>query len=99
LIIRGENDKQSGPGVDSLKQIPSNEIFEIKNASHACYVDKPTDFNNGLRQFLYNVFRPIYIKQYKKRLLPPLDNKPVLSTITKSVNKQNKNKKQQDTNQ
>lgn len=67
LIVHGENDTRFSSAVDTLKQIPSSEVLTIKNASHACYVDRPLEFHNGLRQFLYTIYRPIYIEQYKQR--------------------------------
>lgn len=67
LIVHGENDTKFQSAIDTLKQIPSSEILTIKNASHACYIDQPLQFHNGLRQFLYLIYRPIYIEQYKQR--------------------------------
>ncbi|CAF1050775.1 unnamed protein product [Rotaria sp. Silwood1] len=67
LIVYGENDTDFQSAINVLKQIPSNEVLMIKNASHACYVQQPLEFHNGLRQFLYSVYHPIYIEQYKKR--------------------------------
>jgi hypothetical protein len=67
LIIHGEKDTKFQSTVETLKQIPSSEVLIIKNASHACYVQQPLEFHNGLRQFLYSIYRPIYIEQYKKR--------------------------------
>ncbi|CAF4053798.1 unnamed protein product [Adineta steineri] len=69
LIVHGESDKKFQSAIQSLKQIPSSQILTIKNASHACYIDQPLDFHNELRQFLYTVYRPIYIEQYKQRSL------------------------------
>jgi hypothetical protein len=67
LIVHGENDTKFHSAIETLKQIPSSEVLTIKNASHACYVEQPIDFHNGLRQFLYSVYRPIYVEQYKQR--------------------------------
>jgi hypothetical protein len=67
LIVHGENDTKFHSAILSLKQIPSSEVLTIKNASHACYIEQPIDFHNGLRQFLYSVYRPIYVEQYKQR--------------------------------
>jgi hypothetical protein len=69
LIVHGENDSKFYSALDALKNIPSSEALIIKNASHACYVQRPMEFHNGLRQFLYNVYRPLYIKQNKSRVL------------------------------
>ena len=70
LIVHGENDTKFHSAIETLKQIPSSEVLTIKNASHACYLQQPIEFHNGLRQFLYSVYRPIYIEQYKQRLVP-----------------------------
>ncbi|CAF3458413.1 unnamed protein product [Rotaria socialis] len=67
LIVHGENDTDFQYAINTLKLIPSNEVLTIKNASHACYVQQPPQFHNGLRQFLYTIYRPIYIEQYKSR--------------------------------
>ena len=69
LIVHGENDSKFYSALDALKNIPSSETLIIKNATHACYVQQPIEFHNGLRQFLYNVYRPLYIEQYKSRVL------------------------------
>jgi pimeloyl-ACP methyl ester carboxylesterase len=67
LIVHGENDTKFHSAILSLKQIPSSEVLTIKNASHACYIEQPIIFHNSLRQFLYTIYRPIYIEQYKQR--------------------------------
>ena len=67
MIVHGENDTDFQYAVKNLKSIPSNEVLTIKNASHACYIQQPLQFHNGLRQFLYTIYRPIYIEQYKSR--------------------------------
>jgi hypothetical protein len=82
LIVHGENDTKFQSVVETLKQIPSSEVLMIKNASHACYVQQPIDFHNGLRQFLYKVYRPIYIEQYKTRLSTLTDT----SALSPSIN-------------
>ncbi len=74
LIVHGENDKKFHSAIEILKQIPSSEVLTIKNASHACYVEQPIAFHNGLRQFLYSVYRPIYIEQYKQRSISTTTN-------------------------
>lgn len=67
MIIHGQNDVKFQPAVELLKQIPLSEVITINNASHACYVEQPLVFHNALRQFLYAIYRPIYIEQYKQR--------------------------------
>lgn len=62
LIVHGENDTKFQSAFEKLQQIPNSKILLIKNASHASYVEKPMEFHNGLRQFLYNIYRPIYQK-------------------------------------
>ncbi len=85
LIVHGENDKNFHSAIEALKQIPSSEVLTIKNASHACYVEQPIEFHNGLRQFLYSVYRPIYIEQYKQRSTSLTQNSSLVSSET--VNK------------
>ncbi len=62
LIVHGENDTKFQSAFEKLQQIPTRKILLIKNASHASYVEKPMDFHNELRQFLYDIYRPIYKK-------------------------------------
>ncbi len=85
MIVHGENDKNFHSAIEALKQIPSSEVLTIKNASHACYVEQPIEFHNGLRQFLYSVYRPIYIEQYKQRSTSLTQNSSLVSSET--VNK------------
>lgn len=98
LIVHGENDKKFQSAIETLKEIPSSEVLTIKNASHACYVDQPIEFHNGLRQFLYSVYRPIYIQQYKERsssLLTSTSSSLLSSSLivnkTKMIEKERKN--------
>jgi hypothetical protein len=81
LIVHGENDTKFQSAVEVLKRIPSSEVLIIKNASHACYVQRPIEFHNGLRQFLYTVYRPIYIEQYKKRSESLTNTSSLLSSV------------------
>ena len=67
MIVHGQNDAQFQSAIELLQQIPSSEVMTINNASHACYVEQPLIFHNALRQFLYSVYRPIYIEEYKQR--------------------------------
>ncbi|CAF0721554.1 unnamed protein product [Didymodactylos carnosus] len=69
LIVYGENDTKFQSAIDTLKLIPNNTLLTIKNASHACYIDRPNDFHNGLRQFLYSIYRPHMIQQKLNRRL------------------------------
>lgn len=78
MIVHGENDTKFQDVITILKRIPSSELLTIKNASHACYVDQPLEFHNGLRLFLYNVYRPIYLEQNKKRSVALPDSDPSL---------------------
>jgi len=95
LIVYGENDKKFRSEIEILKQIPNSEVLTIKNASHACYVDQPIDFHNGLRQFLYSVYRPIYIEQYKQRSVSLSPNSSLSSSITENKTKLDSNEKEQ----
>lgn len=82
LIVHGQNDVKFQPAVELLKQIPTSEVLTINNASHACYVEQPLIFHNGLRQFLYSVYRPIFIQQYKQRTVSSI---PTSSPASSSV--------------
>ncbi|CAF2487670.1 unnamed protein product [Rotaria sp. Silwood2] len=93
LIVYGENDAQFESAINDLKQIPSSEVLIIKNASHACYVQQPLEFHNGLRQFLYNVYHPIYIEQYKKRLESIATHTSSLSSSVKLNDSEGKKRK------
>jgi hypothetical protein len=64
LIVHAEKDDRFRHTPDVLKQIPKSEILLIKDASYAAHYEKPMSFHNGLRQFLYNVYRPIYKKSF-----------------------------------
>jgi len=75
--------------MDNLKLIPKSETLVINGASHSSYYDKPMEFHNGLRQFLYNIYRPIYENE------PKSSNKEVpVSNTTKNRIKQKKQSKQ-----
>ncbi|CAF0927822.1 unnamed protein product [Adineta ricciae] len=90
LIVHGEHDNRFRSAIEKLKEIPSSEVLTIKNASHACYIDQPLEFHNALRQFLYSVYRPIYIEQYKKRFASsPSANEP---NNTNKITENGKNK-------
>jgi hypothetical protein len=77
LIVHAEKDSRFQFTLDILKQIPTKEILIIKDATYAAYYEKPLVFHNALRQFLYNVYRPIY-------------KKSLLSNTTKLITNNNK---------
>lgn len=53
LIIYGEKDKNIGAtALKNLKNLPKSKIEEIKDAGHACYMNKPNEFHEKLFQFL-----------------------------------------------
>ncbi|WAR30864.1 ABHEA-like protein [Mya arenaria] len=54
LIIYGENDKVIGPeALKNLKNLPSIKMeVKLEAAGHACYMNKPKDFNKKLVEFL-----------------------------------------------
>lgn len=53
LIIYGRNDKSIGPSsVANLKNLPNKTVVELKDAGHACYMNKPAEFNQHLYTFL-----------------------------------------------
>jgi hypothetical protein len=87
LIVHGENDTKFQSAIETLKQIPFNEVLTIKNASHACYVEQPIEFHNGLRQFLYSVYRPIYIEQYKQRTVSSISTAHSLPSVQSNKEK------------
>ncbi len=64
LIVHGEKDVKFQSAFEKLQQIPTSKIFLMKDASHASYVEKPMEFHNELRQFLYHIYRPIYQKSF-----------------------------------
>jgi hypothetical protein len=87
LIVHGDNDTKFRAAIENLKQIPTSEVLTIKNASHACYVEQPIEFHNGLRQFLYSVYRPIYIEQYKQRSVSPISTAHSLPSVQSNKEK------------
>lgn len=95
LIVHGQNDTKFQPAVELLKQIPSSEVLTINNASHACYVEQPLVFHNGLRQFLYSVYRPIFIAQYKQRSVSSLSTSSTFSLVKVDQNNQHESKKEE----
>jgi len=64
LIVHAEKDDRFRHTPDVLKQIPKSQMLIIKDASYAAYYEKPLVFHNALRQFLYDVYRPIYKKSF-----------------------------------
>lgn len=53
LIIYGELDTGLGAtSKNNLEKIPNAETFVLKGAKHACYMDKPKEFNEKLLEFL-----------------------------------------------
>ena len=50
MIVYGERDH--GAPVDTLKQIPNSEVFMMKNAGHACYMDDNDEWHRLLHNFL-----------------------------------------------
>ncbi|KAH9503310.1 Protein abhd14b [Bulinus truncatus] len=52
LIIYGANDKRINNFLLHLKKIPKHTVVEIKDAGHACYMDKPEEFHKALYSFL-----------------------------------------------
>jgi len=57
LGIWGSNDKTSDPkaGAAILRSSRNAEIKVIEGAGHACYLDKPKEFNNIIMKFLKGV--------------------------------------------
>ncbi|CAF1330088.1 unnamed protein product [Adineta steineri] len=60
LVVHAEDDSPFQPAYEILIEIPNSEVLFMIDAGHDSYVDQPLFFLNGLRQFLYKVYRPIY---------------------------------------
>ncbi|XP_053324879.1 putative protein-lysine deacylase ABHD14B [Spea bombifrons] len=56
LIVYGDKDEQLGEvSLRNLKNLPNHEVLCMKGAGHACYLDDPETWHNGLLQFLSNL--------------------------------------------
>lgn len=95
LIVHGEDDTKFQLAIDALRHIPSSEVLTITNASHACYVQQPLQFHNGLRRFLYKVYRPLYVEQFKNRVpsSPSNNASSSLTFISEQNSKDSKSRK------
>ena len=54
MIVYGEKDGGGKSGSNRLKHFPNSDVFEMKDAPHPSYIDKPEEW----RRLVYN-----YIKQ------------------------------------
>jgi abhydrolase domain-containing protein 14 len=50
MIVYGENDR--GAPVDTLRQMENSEVFKMKNAGHACYMNDTPEWHRLLYNFL-----------------------------------------------
>ncbi|NP_001079907.1 abhydrolase domain containing 14B L homeolog [Xenopus laevis] len=53
LIVYGDKDEQLGElSLRNLKNLPNHRVFCMKGAGHACYLDDPDTWHQGLMGFL-----------------------------------------------
>ena len=50
MILYGEKDTHAPAHI--LQQIPNSQVFTMKNASHACYMNNPDEWHRLLYNFL-----------------------------------------------
>ncbi|KAG8436111.1 hypothetical protein GDO86_007282 [Hymenochirus boettgeri] len=56
LIVYGDQDEQLGElSLRNLKNLPNHTVFCMKGAGHACYLDNPESWHEGLMGFLSNL--------------------------------------------
>ncbi|XP_055897095.1 putative protein-lysine deacylase ABHD14B isoform X2 [Biomphalaria glabrata] len=55
LIVYGSNDKAISTFLPNLEKLPKHTTAEIKDAGHACYLNKPEEFHKILYNFLLEV--------------------------------------------
>ncbi|NWX42583.1 ABHEA protein, partial [Steatornis caripensis] len=53
LILYGDRDTNLGlQALQSLRHLPGHHVAVVRDAGHACYLDKPEDFHRALLRFL-----------------------------------------------
>ncbi|KAG9471475.1 putative protein-lysine deacylase ABHD14B [Eleutherodactylus coqui] len=53
LIVYGDGDEQLGEvSLNNLKNLPNSQVFCMKGAGHACYLDDPDSWHSRLLEFL-----------------------------------------------
>jgi len=52
LIVYGEKDAGFKQYAEKMNNIPGSEVFTMKGARHACYLDNPEEFNARVIEFL-----------------------------------------------
>jgi len=52
LIVYGEKDTGFKQYAEKMNNIPGSEVFMMKGAQHACYLDNPEEFNARVIEFL-----------------------------------------------
>ncbi|XP_078270449.1 protein ABHD14A [Rhinoraja longicauda] len=56
LVVFGEKDTNLGAqSLNNLRHLPHHSIFKIPAARHACYLDEPQKFHDGLLDFLTKI--------------------------------------------
>jgi len=50
LVVYGEQDIHAP--VDILRHMPNSQVFAMKNAGHACYMNNPDEWHRLLHNFL-----------------------------------------------
>lgn len=57
LVIWGSEDRlfAKGESTSFLERIKKEKTLVIEGAGHACYLDKPKEFNNGIAEFLKKI--------------------------------------------
>ena len=50
MIVYGERDQ--GAPVDTLRQMPNSEVFMMRDAGHACYMNDTPEWHRLLYNFL-----------------------------------------------
>nr|XP_033782641.1 protein ABHD14B [Geotrypetes seraphini]XP_033782642.1 protein ABHD14B [Geotrypetes seraphini] len=53
LIVYGDQDEQLGElSLNNLKNLANHKVMVMKGAGHACYLDNPDEWHQGLLEFL-----------------------------------------------
>ncbi|XP_007888695.1 protein ABHD14B [Callorhinchus milii] len=56
LIVYGDQDAQLGKqSFDSLKNLANHKVMVMKGAGHACYLDRPEEWNQALLKYLQSL--------------------------------------------
>ncbi|NWV01265.1 ABHEB protein, partial [Upupa epops] len=53
LIVYGDQDAELGQAsLNNLQHLPNHQVLMLQGARHACYLDKPNEWHQGLLAFL-----------------------------------------------